>query len=250
MMKPLMAGNWKMYKTPADTRQFFEKFNSLVAAAHHCEILICPPAVDLTTAVAATSGTNVMIGAQNLLPGKEGAFTGEISGYMIKSAGASHVIIGHSERRQFFHDSEPEVVLKKTLAALEAGLTPVVCVGEMLAEREGGKTEEVLVRQFREGLGSLTEEQFAKVVVAYEPVWAIGTGKTATPQIASDAHAVIRKEAAVLFGAAAAKSLRILYGGSVKPDNAKTLMAEAEINGVLVGGASLDAESFAKIVNY
>jgi triosephosphate isomerase len=160
------------------------------------------------------------------------------------------VIIGHSERRQYFHDSDPEVVLKKTVAALEFGLTPVVCVGEMLAEREGGKTEEVLVRQFREGLASLTAEQFAQVVVAYEPVWAIGTGKTATPQIASDAHAVIRKEAAVLFGDAAAKSLRILYGGSVKPDNAKILMAEHEINGVLVGGASLDPESFAKIVNY
>jgi triosephosphate isomerase (TIM) len=245
-----MAGNWKMYKTPADTLHFFQKFNSLVAAAHHCEILICPPALDLTTAVEATSGTNVMVGAQNLYPGKEGAFTGEMSGYMIKSAGCSHVIIGHSERRQYFHDSEPEVVLKKTLAALEASLTPVVCVGEMLAEREGGKTEEVLVRQFREGLASLTEEQFGKVVVAYEPVWAIGTGKTATPQIASEAHAVIRKEAAVLFGKAAAQSLRILYGGSVKPDNAKTLMSEDEINGVLVGGASLDPESFAKIVNY
>jgi triosephosphate isomerase (TIM) len=250
MSKPLMAGNWKMYKTPADTRQFFDKFNSLVAGAQHCEILICPPAVDLTTAVEATHGSNVMIGAQNVHPGKEGAFTGEISGYMIKSAGCSHVIIGHSERRQYFQDNEPEVVLKKTIAALEASLTPVVCVGEMLAEREGGKTEEVLVRQFREGVGSLTEEQFAKVVVAYEPVWAIGTGKTATPQTASEAHAVIRKEAGVLFGGSAAKALRILYGGSVKPDNAKTLMAEEEINGVLVGGASLDPESFAKIVNY
>jgi len=245
-----MAGNWKMYKTPADTLQFFQKFVPLVAAAQHCEILICPPAVDLTTAVQAAGGSNVMVGAQNIYPGKEGAFTGELSGYLIKSAGCSHVLIGHSERRQYFHDSEPEVVLKKTVAALEASLTPIVCVGEMLAEREGNQTEAVLVRQFREALGSLTAEQFAQVVVAYEPVWAIGTGKTATPQIASDAHAVIRKEAAVLFGDAAAKSLRILYGGSVKPDNAKTLMAEPEINGVLVGGASLDPESFAKIVNF
>ena len=245
-----MAGNWKMYKTPADTAAFFTKFNALVAAAQHCEILICPPTLDVTTAVEATRGTNVMVGAQNVYPGKEGAFTGEHSGYLLKSAGCTHVIIVHSERRQFFHDSDPEVVFKKTVAALEAGLTPIVCVGEMLAEREGGKTEEILVQQFREGLASLTAEQFAKVVVAYEPVWAIGTGKTATPQIASDAHAVIRKEAAALFGQPAARALRILYGGSVKPDNAKTLMAEKEINGVLVGGASLDPESFSKIVNY
>ena len=250
MNKPLMAGNWKMYKTPAASRQFFDKFNALVAAAQHCEILICPPALDLTTAVEATQGTNVMIGAQNLHPGKEGAFTGEISGYMIKSAGCSHVIIGHSERRQYFHENEPEVVLNKTIAAIEAGLTPVVCVGELLAERESGKTEEVLVRQTREALGSLTREQFINVVVAYEPVWAIGTGRTATPQIASEAHAVIRTEIGALFGQPDAKGLRILYGGSVKPDNAKALMAQKEINGVLVGGASLDPDSFAKIVNY
>ena len=245
-----MAGNWKMYKTPADTRRFFEKFNPLVAAAHHCEILICPPALDLATAVEATRRTNVMVGAQNIHPGKEGAFTGEVSGYLIKSVGCSHVIIGHSERRQYFHENDPEVVFKKTIAALEAELIPIVCVGEMLQDRESGKTQEVLIRQFREGLGSLTEGQFARVVVAYEPVWAIGTGKTATPAIASEAHAVIRQEASVLFGAGPAKSLRILYGGSVKPDNAKTLMAENEINGVLVGGASLDPESFSTIVNY
>ena len=244
-----MAGNWKMYKTPAETKQFFEKFNSLVAAAQHCEILICPPALDLTTAVDATRGTNVMIGAQNLYPGKEGAFTGEISGYMIVAAGASHVLIGHSERRQYFGETN-DSVFEKTKAALAIGLTPVVCVGERLAEREGGKTEAVLIEQFRGGVGGLTPEQFAKIVIAYEPVWAIGTGKTATPQIASDAHAVIRKEAAALFGGPAAQSLRILYGGSVKPDNATALMAQEEINGVLVGGASLDAESFGRIVNY
>ena len=244
-----MAGNWKMYKTPAETKQFFEKFNPLVAAAQHCEILICPPALDLTTAVEATRGSNVMVGAQNLYPGKEGAFTGENSAHMILSAGASHVLIAHSERRQYFHETDASV-FEKTKTALAVGLTPVVCIGEMLAEREGGKTEEVLVTQFRGGVGGLTPEQFAKIVVAYEPVWAIGTGKTATPQIASDAHAVIRKEAAALFGEAAANSLRILYGGSVKPDNATALMAEKEINGVLVGGASLDAVSFAKIVNY
>jgi triosephosphate isomerase len=249
MNKPLMAGNWKMYKTPDDTKAFFGKFNPLVAAAQHCEVLICPPALDLTTAAAATAGTNVQVGAQNLIPGKEGAFTGELSGYLIKSAGCSHVIIGHSERRQFFHDTD-ELVHKKTLAALDAGLTPVVCVGELLEEREAGKTAEVLVRQFKQGVGALSADLFSKIVIAYEPVWAIGTGKTATPQIASEAHAVIRVEAAAIFGAAAAKSLRILYGGSVKPDNVKALMAESEINGVLVGGASLDPDSFSKIVNY
>jgi triosephosphate isomerase len=249
MNKPLMAGNWKMYKTPAETQQFFEKFNTLVASVHHCEILICPPALDLTTAVAATIDTNVAMGAQNLHPGKEGAFTGEMSGYMIKSAGCSHVLIGHSERRRYFHETDANV-FEKTVAALEAGLTPVVCVGEVVEERNGGKTEEVLVRQFRGGLGDLTADQFAGLVVAYEPIWAIGTGRTATPKIAADAHATIRKEAARLFGESAAKSLRILYGGSVKPDNAGTLMAQEEINGVLVGGASLDPMSFAKIVNY
>ncbi len=247
--KPLMAGNWKMYKTPTETQHFFEKFNALVAAVRHCEILICPPALDLTTAVAATIQTNVAIGAQNLYPGKEGAFTGEISGCMIKSAGCTHVLIGHSERRRYFHETDANV-FEKTVAALEAGLTPVVCVGEVLEEREGGKTEEVLVRQFRGGLGELTADQFAELVVAYEPIWAIGTGKTATPKIAADAHATIRKEAAKVFGEAAAKSLRILYGGSVKPDNVGILMAQEEINGVLVGGASLDPISFAKIVNY
>lgn len=249
MNKPLMAGNWKMYKTPEQTKQFFEKFNTLVASAQHCEILICPPALDLTTAIDATKGTNIAIGAQNLVPGKEGAFTGEISAYLIKAAGASHVLIGHSERREYYHETDASV-FKKTLAALEVGLTPVVCVGEKLEEREGGKTAAVLIAQFTGGIAGLTPEQFAKIVIAYEPVWAIGTGKTATSRIASDAHAVIRKEAAKVFGADAAKSLRILYGGSVKPDNAKILMAEAEINGVLVGGASLEAESFAKIVNY
>jgi triosephosphate isomerase len=249
MNKPLMAGNWKMYKTPTETQHFFEKFNALVAAVRYCEILICPPSLDLTTAVGATIQTNVAIGAQNLYPGKEGAFTGEVSGRMIKSAGCTHVLIGHSERRRYFHETDANV-FEKTVAALEAELTPVVCVGEVLEERESGKMEQVLVGQFRGGLGELTAEQFAELVVAYEPIWAIGTGKTATPKIAADAHATIRKEAAKVFGESAAKSLRILYGGSVKPDNVGILMAQEEINGVLVGGASLDPISFAKIVNY
>jgi triosephosphate isomerase len=249
MRKPVMAGNWKMYKTPAETHAFFEKFKPLVAAAEHCEIVICPPFLDLYAAVTEARGTKIHVGAQNLYWGKEGAVTGEISGHMIQASGCSHVIVAHSERRQYFDESE-EAVLRKTIAALENGLTPIVCVGEKLAERESNNTEAVLVEQFTGGMGGLTAEQFSKILIAYEPVWAIGTGKTATPEIASDAHRIIRREAATRFGEEAAGKLCILYGGSVKPDNVTKLMAEEEIDGALVGGASLDPESFAKIVNY
>ncbi|MCU1257765.1 MAG: triosephosphate isomerase [Bryobacterales bacterium] len=244
-----MAGNWKMYKTPADTHVFFERFKPLVEDVEHCEIVICPSFVDLHVAVKETGGTQIRIGAQNLYWGREGAVTGEVSGHMIHSAGCSHVIVGHSERRQFFNESEAEV-LRKTIAALENSLTPIVCVGEKLAEREANMTEGVLVEQFVGGIGGLTSDQFAKILVAYEPVWAIGTGKTATPAIAADAHRVLRREAAIRFGVEAARNLRILYGGSVKPDNIAKLMAEEEIDGALVGGASLDPESFSKIVNF
>ena len=244
-----MAGNWKMYKTPADTTAFFNAFRPLVADARHCEIVICPPFLDLPAAIESARGTNIQIGGQNLYWAKEGAFTGEVSGPMIRAAGASHVIVGHSERRQFFGETDG-TVLKRTIAALEAGLTPIVCVGEHLAQRESGQTEAVLCEQCSGGVTSLDAQQFAKILIAYEPVWAIGTGKTATPEIAAEAHSIIRREMRQKYGPDAAASLRILYGGSVKPDNAKNLMAQSEINGVLVGGASLDAASFAKIVNY
>jgi triosephosphate isomerase len=244
-----MAGNWKMYKTPAETRAFFEAFRPLVAGVKHCEIVICPPFPDLAAAVEGASGANIQVGAQNLYWAKEGAFTGEVSGPMIRATGATHVIIGHSERRQYFGETD-ETVLKKTVAALEAGLSPIVCVGELLEHREGGKTEAVLCGQCGKGITGLDPQQFAKIVIAYEPVWAIGTGKTATPEIAADAHRIIRREMRARYGNEVAQNLRILYGGSVKPDNAKALMAQEEINGVLVGGASLDAASFAKIVNY
>jgi len=244
-----MAGNWKMYKTPADTKAFFEAFRPLVAAARHCEIVICPPFLDLPAALESAHGTNIQIGAQNLYWGKEGAFTGEVSGPMIRSAGATHVIVGHSERRQFFGETDA-TVLKRTMAALEAGLTPIVCVGEHLSQREAGQTESVLCEQCLSGIAGLDAQQFARILIAYEPVWAIGTGKTATPEIAADAHSIIRREMRTKYGDQAASNLRILYGGSVKPDNAKSLMAQTEINGVLVGGASLEAASFAKIVNY
>ena len=249
MRKPVMAGNWKMYKTPAQTRAFFEAFLPLVRSAEHCEIVICPPFPDLAAAVEAARNTRIQIGAQNLYWVKEGAFTGEVSGPMIRGAGATQVIIGHSERRQHFGETD-EMVLKKTVAALEAGLMPIVCVGERLEQREAAQTEAVLWRQCRQGILGLDSVQFSKIVIAYEPVWAIGTGKTATPEVAAEAHAVIRCEVRHRFGSAAAENLRILYGGSVKPDNAQALMAQAEIDGVLVGGASLEAASFAKIVNY
>jgi triosephosphate isomerase len=244
-----MAGNWKMYKTPAETRAFFEKFRPLVEKVQDREIVICPPFTNLEAAAGAVKGSRIQIGAQNLYWAKEGAFTGEISARMIADSGCSHVIIGHSERRQFFGETD-ETVLKKTQAALEAGLTPIVCVGERLEQREAGETAAVLRGQVQGGIAGLTPEQFAKIVIAYEPVWAIGTGKTATPEIASDAHAVIRGEVKAKFGAAAADAVRILYGGSVKPDNTKILMSKDEIDGVLVGGASLDPASFASIVNF
>jgi triosephosphate isomerase len=249
MRQPIIAGNWKMFKNPAETTAFLEKFSSLVAGVKHCDILICPPFLDLPAAVDAAKGTPIHIGAQNLYWVKEGAFTGEISAPMIRAAGCTHVLIGHSERRQYFGETN-QTVLQRTIAALEADLTPVVCVGERLEEREAGRTEAVLVEQFQNGIAPLTPERFARIVIAYEPVWAIGTGKTATPEIAAEAHGIIRAQTVKQYGPKPAGRLRILYGGSVKPDNVKSLMAQAEIDGALVGGASLDAVSFAAIVNY
>jgi triosephosphate isomerase len=244
-----MAGNWKMYKTPAETIAFFEKFRPLVEKSEHCEIVICPPFTNLSAAVDAVKDSSIHVGAQNVGWAKEGAFTGEISGAMLKAIGVTHAIIGHSERRQYFCETDI-TVLERTRAALEFGLTPIVCVGERLEERESGNTEAVLVSQCRQGIAELTEAQFAKIVIAYEPVWAIGTGKTATPEIAADAHRAIRNQIREKFGKEAAGGVRILYGGSVSPENVKTLMAQPEIDGVLVGGKSLDPVSFASIVNF
>jgi triosephosphate isomerase len=244
-----MAGNWKMYKTVSETSDFFKTFCPLVDKTHDRDIVICPTFVNLPAAVEATKGTRVGLGGQNLYWAKEGAYTGEISGPMLAAIGVKWVLVGHSERRQYFGETN-ETVLKRTQAALEAGLKPIVCVGEPLEERESGRTNAVLDEQFRDGIASLSPEQFGKIVIAYEPVWAIGTGKTATPQIAEEAHAYIRGLIEAKYGADAAGKARILYGGSVKPDNAKVLMNEADIDGVLVGGASLDPASFASIVNY
>jgi len=233
-----------MYKEPAGTMSFFERFRPLVEDSGHREIVVCPSFLDLATAVIATRGTSIDIGAQNLHWAKEGAFTGEVSGPRIRASGCSHVIIGHSERREYFGETN-QSVLKKTVAALDAGLIPIVCVGE----REKRNAEAVLTEQFRCSLGALEDGQFARIVVAYEPVWAIGTGDTATPEGAASAHRFIRALANSRFGAEAAANVRILYGGSVKPENAERLRAQPEIDGFLVGGASLDPVSFASIVN-
>ena len=238
-----------MYKTPSETVAFFEKLRPLVEGSTHAEIVICPPFVNLLVAAEATQHTRIQIGAQNMHWAKEGAYTGEVSAGMLRATGCQWVIIAHSERREYFGETE-ETALKKIFAALEQGLTPIYCVGERLHEREGGHTHQVLERQIHGCPCNLTPEQFSKIAIAYEPVWAIGTGKVATPEIAASAHAFIRGRIRETFGAELADACRILYGGSVKPDNVKGLMSQDEIDGALVGGASLDPVSFAAIVNF
>src|SRR5271165_1701962 len=223
--KKVIAGNWKMYKTPDQTTAFFREFLPLVADHSRDEIVVCAPFVDLHAAVAAAKGSNVFVGAQNMHWEKEGAFTGEISAPMLKAIAVTHVILGHSERREYFNETD-DTVNRKLEFALESGLTPIVCVGEVLEEREAGLTEDVLRRQCMRAFNGISARKAAKLVIAYEPVWAIGTGKTATPQIAADAHLVIRGEAAKAFGDQFAENLRILYGGSVKPDICSALMCE------------------------
>jgi triosephosphate isomerase (TIM) len=245
----LMAANWKMYKTPDQTREFFRDFMPQVSGHNRDEIVVCPPDIDLGAAVEVAKGTNIAIGSQNVHWKVEGAFTGETSAPMLMAVGVTHAIIGHSERRQYFCETD-DTVNMRLKAALEAGLTPICCIGEVLEEREAGLTDDVLRRQCVRAFHAISAKKATKLVVAYEPVWAIGTGKTATPELAAAAHAVIRKETAEIFGEEFAAKLRILYGGSVKPDNASALMAQEEIDGALVGGASLDAKSFAAIVKY
>jgi triosephosphate isomerase (TIM) len=247
--KKLIAANWKMYKTPEQARDFFRDFLPLVKDHERDEIVVCPTFLALDAAIGAAKGSNVTVGAQDLHWEKEGAFTGEVSAPMLVAVGVTHVIIGHSERRQYFGETDDTVNLKLK-SAVEAGLTPIVCVGEVLEERDAGLTDDVLRRQCMRAFHKISAKKAARLVVAYEPVWAIGTGKTATPQMASDAHTIIRGEAAKAFGQEFADKLRILYGGSVKPENAKALMSEEEIDGALVGGASLDPKSFAAIVKY
>ena len=249
MRKKVMAANWKMYKTPDDTRDYFREFLPLVAGHDRDEIVVCPSYIDVATAIDAARNSNVAVGVQSVHWKADGAYTGEISAPMLLCLGVTHVIIGHSERRQYFGETDDTVNLRlKT--ALESGLTPICCVGEVLEEREAGLTEDVLRRQCVRAFHAISAKKAAKLVVAYEPVWAIGTGKTATPELAAEAHAVIRREAAEVFGQEFADGLRILYGGSVKPENVTSLMSQEEIDGALVGGASLDPKSFTAIVKY
>src|SRR5271165_5948975 len=249
MRKKVMAANWKMYKTPDETSAYLRDFLPMVAGHDREEIVVCPPYTDVATAIEAARGSNVAIGVQNVHWKADGAYTGEISAPMLLSLGVTHVIVGHSERRQYFGETDDTVNLRLK-AALEAGLTPICCVGEVLEEREAGLTDDVLRRQCVRAFHAISAKKAAKLIVAYEPVWAIGTGKTATPELAAQAHAVIRREATEVFGEEFAAQLRILYGGSVKPDNVTALMAQEEIDGALVGGASLDPKSFAALVKY
>ena len=249
MRRPVIAGNWKMYKTQAEARSYFSAFVPLVQNSNHCDIIVAPAFTALAASVEAVKGTAISISAQDMHGEPEGAFTGEVCAAMLVEVGCRAVIIGHSERRQFFGETDESANIK-VKAALAAGLTPILCVGELLADREGGRTEQVLARQFTGGVAALTGAEFSRIILAYEPVWAIGTGRTATPEIAAEAHRFLRQQAATIFSPERAAGLRILYGGSVKPDNIKGLMAQVEIDGALVGGASLKAEAFASIVNF
>ena len=245
MRKPIIAGNWKMNKTPAEAKELVTALIPLVKDAA-CDVVVCTPAVDFAAVSEAISGTNIKLGAQNVHFKESGAFTGELSADMLKAAGCEYVIIGHSERRQYFGETDATVNLR-TLAAVKAGLTPIVCVGEKKEEREAGYTDALVAYQTKIALCGLTAEQVKNVVIAYEPVWAIGTGLTATDKQANETIGVIREAVRSVYGDAA-DDVRIQYGGSMNPKNCKGLMAQSEIDGGLIGGASLKAEDFSKVV--
>lgn len=249
MRRPVIAGNWKMYKTGAETRDFFAAFKPLAASIKHCEIVIAPPFTSISAAVECARGSSIAIAAQNMYWEREGAFTGEVSAAMILEAGCQAVILGHSERRRYFGETDASVN-RKLKAAIAANLLPIVCVGETLDEREAGRTESVLEAQFTGATDALTPQEFSRILLAYEPVWAIGTGRTATPETANESHGRLRYLAEESFSRESASEVRILYGGSVRPDNIASLMAQREIDGALVGGASLDPQSFFSIVNF
>ena len=249
MRRKLIAANWKMYKTPDDARAFVREFKPLIAGHDRDDVAICPPFISIPATLEAVSGTQIEVGAQNMHWEKQGAFTGEVSAEMLRRLGCKQVIIGHSERRQYFGETDIGVN-RKLRGALADGLKAIVCVGELFEERESGLTENILRRQVGAALREIAGSDVDKFCIAYEPVWAIGTGRTATPDIAANAHVFIRGEAGKAIGTDAARKLRIIYGGSVKPENAHALMSQEEIDGALVGGASLDPKSFAAIVKW
>ena len=245
--KIFIAGNWKMNKTLAETHVLAESLKTALAPyAGEVEVAVCPPFTCIAAAVSVLEGSNVKVGAQNVHWAEEGAFTGEVSAIQLRELGVEYVIVGHSERRQYFGETD-ETVNKRAKAALKHCMKPIICIGETLAEREGGVTEKVLDTQIRGALVGITAEEFAKITIAYEPVWAIGTGKTATPEMAQETHAFIRKVLVELFGDAANKTV-IQYGGSMKAENAKELVAKEDIDGGLIGGAALKADSFVALI--
>lgn len=248
MRKPVIAGNWKLFKTSAEAVELVQGILPLVAGAINVEIVVAPVFTVLDRVRAVIGGTGINLSAQDCFWEAEGAFTGEVSAKMLLDAGCSHVIIGHSERRQYFSETD-ETVNRKIRAAVAAGLKVLFCIGETLDERESGSTFDVLKRQIAGGLAGVPESDLCSIIVAYEPVWAIGTGKTATDDQAQEAHAFIRGEIKRLYGAAASEAMRVLYGGSVKPENIAGLISRPDIDGALVGGASLKADSFAALVN-
>ncbi len=249
MRRPLLVGNWKMHTTILEAYLLVSEIGKCAAGLDDRDVLLAPPQIALHEVARVLQNSDVSIASQNVCWKGEGAFTGEISPTMVKAAGGTASIIGHSERRQIFHEDN-EMVNKRVLGALKYDLMPILCIGETLEERESEKTFGVLEEQVRQGLAGVTAENMEKVVVAYEPVWAIGTGKTATKEQAQEVHAFIRKLLAEMFKKDIAESVRILYGGSVKPDNVDELMAQADIDGALVGGAALKAESFCRIINF
>lgn len=247
--RPLLAGNWKMHATRAETTALIDGIKAAAAAARDRDVLIAPPFTALETAARALEGTNIALAGQNVHAEPKGAFTGEIAAEMLKDVGCTHVIIGHSERRQYFNETN-ELVRQKIGVALRADLKVIVCIGETLREREADNTLPVIERQVHDGLAGLSRDAIKNLVIAYEPVWAIGTGKTATPEQAEEVHAVIRSLLRESAGEAGAEAVRILYGGSVKADNIDALMAQPNIDGALVGGASLDAAAFSRIIAF
>ncbi|MEW6530401.1 MAG: triose-phosphate isomerase [Thermodesulfobacteriota bacterium] len=248
MRRRIIAGNWKMYKTSSETGEFVrELWDAMGCKEADCEVIVAPPFTSISAAVDAARGTAINVSAQDVHWEDKGAYTGEVSGAMLKDAGCSHTIVGHSERRQYFGETDESVNLK-IKAALRHGLIPIFCLGETLGEREAGKTFDVVQRQVGRGLDGVQIESPDRLVIAYEPVWAIGTGRTATPEQAQEVHAFIRKRLEAVFGRESSEGLRVLYGGSVKPDNARGLMNQPDIDGALVGGASLKIDDFMGII--